>query len=95
MAPNGDFEDVGSGVLDFPAMFDTARSGGVRQWLVEHDAAGRSVRVRAEQLPVSVAAAVLSRGSTGAYGAGPGRCHTAAGTGPGPWALSGNGPRCL
>ncbi|WP_176732542.1 MULTISPECIES: sugar phosphate isomerase/epimerase [unclassified Streptomyces] len=38
MAPNGDFEDVGSGVLDFPAMFDTARSGGVRQWLVEHDA---------------------------------------------------------
>ncbi len=38
MAPNGGFEDVGSGVLDFPAMFDTARSGGVRQWLVEHDA---------------------------------------------------------
>ncbi|MFE2598695.1 TIM barrel protein [Streptomyces sp. NPDC059396] len=38
MAANGGFEDVGSGVLDFPAMFDTARSGGVRQWLVEHDA---------------------------------------------------------
>ncbi|MFJ9030013.1 sugar phosphate isomerase/epimerase family protein [Streptomyces sp. NPDC102274] len=38
MAQNGGFEDVGSGVLDFPAMFDTARSGGVRQWLVEHDA---------------------------------------------------------
>ncbi|WP_329938457.1 sugar phosphate isomerase/epimerase family protein [Streptomyces sp. BE308] len=37
MAPNGDFADVGSGVLDFPAMFDTARQGGVRQWLVEHD----------------------------------------------------------
>ncbi|MYV54282.1 sugar phosphate isomerase/epimerase [Streptomyces sp. SID3212] len=37
MAPNGGFEDVGSGVLDFPAMFDTARSGGVKQWLVEHD----------------------------------------------------------
>ncbi|MCX4679962.1 sugar phosphate isomerase/epimerase [Streptomyces sp. NBC_01433] len=37
MAPNGDFADVGSGVLDFPAMFDTARRGGVRQWLVEHD----------------------------------------------------------
>ncbi|MFJ2172103.1 sugar phosphate isomerase/epimerase family protein [Streptomyces sp. NPDC087851] len=37
MAPDGGFEDVGSGVLDFPAMFDTARSGGVRQWLVEHD----------------------------------------------------------
>ncbi|MFJ5653197.1 MULTISPECIES: sugar phosphate isomerase/epimerase family protein [Streptomyces] len=38
MAPNGDFADVGSGVLDFPEMFDTARRGGVRQWLVEHDA---------------------------------------------------------
>ncbi|WP_323139086.1 sugar phosphate isomerase/epimerase family protein [Streptomyces microflavus] len=38
MAPNGDFADVGSGVLDFPKMFDTARRGGVRQWLVEHDA---------------------------------------------------------
>lgn len=38
MAPNGDFADVGSGVLDFPGMFDTARQGGVRQWLVEHDA---------------------------------------------------------
>ncbi|MFB6666370.1 MULTISPECIES: sugar phosphate isomerase/epimerase [unclassified Streptomyces] len=37
-APNGDFADVGSGILDFPAMFDTARQGGVRQWLVEHDA---------------------------------------------------------
>ncbi|MEU3186651.1 sugar phosphate isomerase/epimerase [Streptomyces sp. NPDC006923] len=37
MAPDGGFEDVGSGVLDFPAMFDTARAGGVRQWLVEHD----------------------------------------------------------
>lgn len=37
MAENGGFEDVGSGVLDFPAIFDTARSGGVRQWLVEHD----------------------------------------------------------
>ncbi|WP_327371479.1 sugar phosphate isomerase/epimerase family protein [Streptomyces sp. NBC_01217] len=38
MAPDGDFADVGSGVLDFPAMFDTARQGGVKQWLVEHDA---------------------------------------------------------
>ncbi|MER6912275.1 sugar phosphate isomerase/epimerase [Streptomyces sp. NPDC000594] len=37
MAPDGDFADVGSGVLDFAAMFDTARPGGVRQWLVEHD----------------------------------------------------------
>ncbi len=37
MAPNGDFADVGSGVLDFPSMFGTAGSGGVRQWLVEHD----------------------------------------------------------
>ncbi|MFC9245819.1 sugar phosphate isomerase/epimerase family protein [Streptomyces sp. NPDC057136] len=38
MAPDGSFADVGSGVLDFPAMFDTARQGGVKQWLVEHDA---------------------------------------------------------
>ncbi|MFI6877018.1 sugar phosphate isomerase/epimerase family protein [Streptomyces sp. NPDC050400] len=37
MAPNGDFADVGSGTLDFAAMFDHAREGGVRQWLVEHD----------------------------------------------------------
>ncbi|WP_351227418.1 sugar phosphate isomerase/epimerase [Streptomyces sp. NPDC002133] len=37
MAPDGGFADVGSGVLDFAAMFDTASSGGVRQWLVEHD----------------------------------------------------------
>lgn len=37
MAPDGGFADVGSGVLDFPSMFDTARSGGVKQWLVEHD----------------------------------------------------------
>lgn len=37
MAPNGDFADVGSGTLDFASMFDTARSGGVKQWLVEHD----------------------------------------------------------
>ncbi|WP_411090085.1 sugar phosphate isomerase/epimerase family protein [Streptomyces sp. 061-3] len=37
MAPDGDFADVGSGVLDFPTMFDTARQGGVKQWLVEHD----------------------------------------------------------
>lgn len=37
MAPDGGFADVGSGVLDFPAMFDGARRGGVKQWLVEHD----------------------------------------------------------
>jgi sugar phosphate isomerase/epimerase len=37
MAPNGDFADVGSGVLDFAAMFRYARRGGVKQWLVEHD----------------------------------------------------------
>ncbi|WP_344295904.1 sugar phosphate isomerase/epimerase, partial [Streptomyces synnematoformans] len=37
MAPNGDFADVGSGVLDFPGMFRGAQRGGVRQWLVEHD----------------------------------------------------------
>ncbi|GHB54979.1 sugar phosphate isomerase [Streptomyces viridiviolaceus] len=37
MDPSGGFADVGSGVLDFAAMFDTARSGGVKQWLVEHD----------------------------------------------------------
>ncbi|TDD54954.1 sugar phosphate isomerase/epimerase [Nonomuraea terrae] len=38
MAPNGDFADVGSGVLDFAGMFRYARRGGVKQWLVEHDA---------------------------------------------------------
>lgn len=37
MAPNGDFADVGAGVLDFPHMFGSARRGGVKQWLVEHD----------------------------------------------------------
>jgi sugar phosphate isomerase/epimerase len=37
MAPDGDFADVGSGVLDFEAMFRYARRGGVKQWLVEHD----------------------------------------------------------
>ena len=37
MTPDGDFEDVGSGVLDFPSMFDKAADGGVKQWLVEHD----------------------------------------------------------
>lgn len=37
MAPDGGFADVGSGTLDFRSMFDTARSGGVKQWLVEHD----------------------------------------------------------
>ncbi|MFI1677807.1 sugar phosphate isomerase/epimerase family protein [Streptomyces sp. NPDC020607] len=37
MAPDGGFADVGSGTLDFAAMFAHARVGGVRQWLVEHD----------------------------------------------------------
>ncbi|MEU6993981.1 sugar phosphate isomerase/epimerase [Streptomyces sp. NPDC046465] len=37
MAADGGFADVGSGTLDFPAMFAHARVGGVRQWLVEHD----------------------------------------------------------
>jgi sugar phosphate isomerase/epimerase len=37
MAPDGDFADVGSGVLDFATMFQSARRGGVKQWLVEHD----------------------------------------------------------
>ncbi|RII20621.1 Xylose isomerase-like TIM barrel [Streptomyces sp. YIM 130001] len=37
MAPDGGFADVGSGVLDFSAMFRCAHVGGVRQWLVEHD----------------------------------------------------------
>ncbi|MFD7446368.1 sugar phosphate isomerase/epimerase family protein [Streptomyces sp. NPDC059909] len=37
MAPDGGFADVGSGLLDFATMFETASSGGVRQWLVEHD----------------------------------------------------------
>ncbi|WP_405784129.1 sugar phosphate isomerase/epimerase [Streptomyces sp. NBC_01378] len=37
MAPDGGFADVGSGTLDFGAMFDDAQAGGVKQWLVEHD----------------------------------------------------------
>ncbi|WP_053206722.1 sugar phosphate isomerase/epimerase family protein [Jiangella muralis] len=37
MAPDGGFADVGSGTLDFPAMFEHASRGGVRQFLVEHD----------------------------------------------------------
>ncbi|MGW6054523.1 sugar phosphate isomerase/epimerase family protein [Streptomyces sp. NPDC055189] len=37
MAADGGFADVGSGTLDFAAMFDHARVGGVKQWLVEHD----------------------------------------------------------
>ncbi|MDI3403997.1 sugar phosphate isomerase/epimerase family protein [Streptomyces cavernicola] len=37
MAPDGSFADVGSGVLDFAAMFRDAHVGGVKQWLVEHD----------------------------------------------------------
>ncbi|MFF1570878.1 sugar phosphate isomerase/epimerase family protein [Streptomyces sp. NPDC058293] len=37
MAPDGGFADVGSGTLDFAAMFDDAQAGGVKQWLVEHD----------------------------------------------------------
>ncbi|MGW6137406.1 sugar phosphate isomerase/epimerase family protein [Streptomyces sp. NPDC055140] len=37
MAPDGGFADVGSGTLDFAAMFDDAHAGGVKQWLVEHD----------------------------------------------------------
>jgi len=34
---SGDFADVGAGALDFPAMFEEADTGGVQQWLVEHD----------------------------------------------------------
>ncbi|SED77261.1 sugar phosphate isomerase/epimerase family protein [Jiangella alba] len=37
MAPGGGFADVGSGTLDFAAMFEHAHRGGVRQFLVEHD----------------------------------------------------------
>lgn len=37
MAPDGDFADVGSGILNFPGMFAHAGTGGVKQWLVEHD----------------------------------------------------------
>lgn len=37
MAPDGDFADVGSGILDFRRMFRSADRGGVKQWLVEHD----------------------------------------------------------
>jgi sugar phosphate isomerase/epimerase len=38
MAADGSFEDVGSGRLDFPAMFAHSTAAGVQQWLVEHDA---------------------------------------------------------
>ncbi|ASO20249.1 sugar phosphate isomerase/epimerase [Actinoalloteichus hoggarensis] len=37
MAPDGSFEDVGHGTLDFPRMFAERRSG-VREYVVEHDA---------------------------------------------------------
>ena len=37
MAEDGSWEDVGAGKLDFGAMFEHARAGGVEQWLVEHD----------------------------------------------------------
>jgi sugar phosphate isomerase/epimerase len=37
MAPDLGFADVGSGILNFPAMFEHERRAGIRQWLVEHD----------------------------------------------------------
>ncbi|GAA2839227.1 sugar phosphate isomerase/epimerase family protein [Kribbella solani] len=37
MAADGSWEDVGAGKLDFGAMFAYAESGGVEQYLVEHD----------------------------------------------------------
>jgi len=37
MAPNGDMTDVGSGVLDFPAMIAAGRAAGVEHMFVEHD----------------------------------------------------------
>jgi sugar phosphate isomerase/epimerase len=37
-AADGSFADVGTGRLDFPAIFAHAERGGVQQWLVEHDA---------------------------------------------------------
>ncbi|GAA0572521.1 sugar phosphate isomerase/epimerase [Kribbella sandramycini] len=37
MAADGSWEDVGAGKLDFAAMFAHAESGGVEQYLVEHD----------------------------------------------------------
>lgn len=37
MAADGSWEDVGAGKLDFGAMFEHAASGGVEQYLVEHD----------------------------------------------------------
>ncbi|GAA3132030.1 sugar phosphate isomerase/epimerase [Kribbella aluminosa] len=37
MAADGSWEDVGAGKLDFGAMFAHAESGGVEQYLVEHD----------------------------------------------------------
>lgn len=37
MAPDLDFADVGSGILNFPAWFQHRRTAGIEQWLVEHD----------------------------------------------------------
>ena len=38
MAEDGSFADVGSGRLDFAAMFAAAGQAGIEHWLVEHDA---------------------------------------------------------
>jgi sugar phosphate isomerase/epimerase len=37
MAPDLGFADVGSGILNFPAMFQHEGTAGIKQWLVEHD----------------------------------------------------------
>lgn len=37
MGADGSFTDVGAGRLNFPAIFADAETGGVEQWLVEHD----------------------------------------------------------
>ncbi|AXB44341.1 sugar phosphate isomerase/epimerase family protein [Amycolatopsis albispora] len=37
MAPNGSFEDVGHGILDWPEIFRAHAQSGIREYVVEHD----------------------------------------------------------
>ncbi|RZQ59691.1 sugar phosphate isomerase/epimerase family protein [Amycolatopsis suaedae] len=37
MAPNGSFEDVGYGTIDFPRIFRRYRESGILEYVVEHD----------------------------------------------------------
>jgi sugar phosphate isomerase/epimerase len=54
MAPDGDFAEVGSGTLDFPAILAAGREAGVRAFIVEQDTCKRppleSIRMSLEYL---------------------------------------------